>query len=566
MKTRVKFISSLLALVIIMAGAAWAQDVPKEPASPTNDATVGLVATEIDQFVNVLDWGEVKFDKAFVFMGFKQAVKNKVDLGAAFKAGPLFIGSWYQGNLGVFDGKNNKRVGTAIKEGTLPGTLGGVTTTSEHKLTKNYEADHSAVMLFGFDNIGVRAGYLRKGQNYSGKYFDNSEKDDKIITKSNEPEYLDSTVYSPKGYVNKATHRPFVDFGMNIPLGAMTLSPTASLEVEIYQGNSSPSTHTTFYGFKTVTKKDSAEKYNIKKEQKAESDAHVGITGKLGAGLALGDSLNSIFDLGYEFTVNAYDKSYKALDGTKHKVKGNYKITSDTVEEDYNRDTAGEHKITKSFGADFIKKSDFSNTLRLGYKMQKNFTDRLSLLAGIELPVTVGFEKSVTEKKDKTVTETMYIDPSEVHNNKVVTETTVYPIQTVNRLNFKVTPSIKAAVSYAAMPNRVFLNLGTEIKFLETTFTSTKESYDSFVKTTKTVTEKADGSTTTLTSTAAENKTEFLHKTVGHKEVEAKLMGGLRWNVVENFAFDLVYSATLLKNPIEWYKFQNLKLACTIKF
>ena len=567
MKTRIKFISCLLALMIIATGYLWAQAVPKDPTSPTNDATVGLTATEIDQFVNVLDWGEVKFDKAFVFMGFEQGTKNKVDLGAAFKVGSLFIGSWYQGNLGVFNSYNDKDVGTAITEGAVPGTLGGITLTAKDKLSKDYDADHSAVMLFGFDNIGIRAGYLRKGENYSGKFFGTTTMEqDSVITKSNEPQFLDSTVYSPKGYVNRATHRPFVDFGMNIPLGTMTLSPTASLEVEIYQGNSRPGTNSTFYGFQTITKKDSEKVYNITQEQKAESDAHVGIIGKLGAGLALSDTLNSVFDLGYEFTVNAYGKNYKAVDGTKHKIKGNYKITTDKVVEDYNKASAGDHVITTTFEADFIKKSYFSNTLRAGYKMQKDFTDRLSLLAAVELPITVGFEKSITEKISKTVTDTRKLDPNLVHQNNVVTKTVVSPIKTVNGVNVTVKPSIKAAVSYAAMPNRVFLNLGTKIEFLETTFTSTKESYDSFVKTTKTVTEKADGSTTTVTSTAADNKTEFLHKTVGHKEVAAELMGGLRWNVVENFAFDLVYSATLLNNPIEWYKFQNLKLACTIKF
>ena len=299
MKTRIKFISCLLALMIIATGSLWAQAVPKDPTSPTNDATVGLTATEIDQFVNVLDWGEVKFDKAFVFMGFKQGTKNKVDLGAAFKVGPLFIGSWYQGNLGVFNSTNEKDVGTAITEGTVPGTLGGITLTAKDKLSKDYDADHSAVMLFGFDNIGIRAGYLRKGKNYSGKFFGTTTMEqDSVITKSNEPQFLDSTVHSPKGYVNKATHRPFVDFGMNIPLGAMTLSPTASLEVEIYQGEDT-GTPTTFYGFQTITKKDSEKVYNITQEQKAASDAHVGIIGKLGAGLALEDSLNSVFDLGY---------------------------------------------------------------------------------------------------------------------------------------------------------------------------------------------------------------------------------------------------------------------------
>ena len=571
MKTRMRFISCLLALVIITTGAAWAQDSNTTPTSPTNDATVGLTSTEIDQFVNVIDWGKVKFDKAFVFAGFAQGTKNKVDLGAAFKAGPLFIGSWYKGNLGVFNGKNKKSVETEITQGATPGTIGNKKLTTGDDGTKSYDADHMAVMLFGFANMGIKTGYSRQGENLSGKYFDrDTEGTDNIITSSNAPEFLDSTVYSPNGYVNLATHRPFVDFGMNIPLGAMTLSPTASLEVKIHEGGKrkigAVYKHDTFYGLETVTKQDSKEKYNITKTQKAESHAHVGITGKLGTGLALGDSLNSVFNFGYDFTVNAYGKNYTAADGTKHKVIGNYIIDTDTVVEDYNKATLGEHKITSTFKADFIKKSYFSNTLKAGYKVKKDFTDRLSLLAAAELPITLSFDNSITEKIDTKITDMRYLDPSKTHKNNVETETVTSPVKTVNEVKLNIAPSIKAAVSYAAKPGRLFLNLGADIKFLQGEFKSTKTSYDSFVKNTKTVTKYNDGHTTTVTSAVSDKQSESLDKTSSHKQIEAKLVGGIRWNIVENFAFDLVYSASLLDNSFLWDNFKDLKIACTIKF
>lgn len=571
MKTRMRFISCLLALVIITTGAAWAQDSNTTPTSPTNDATVGLTSTEIDQFVNVIDWGKVKFDKAFVFAGFAQGTKNMVDLGAAFKAGPLFIGSWYKGNLGVFDGKNKKKVQTNITQGATPGTIGNKNLTTQDDGTKSYDADHKAVMLFGFANMGIKTGYSRQGKNLSGKYFDkDTEKTDNIITNSNAPEFLDSKVYSPNGYVNLAIHRPFVDFGMNIPLGAMTLSPTASLEVKIREGGMRYTGATyvldTFYGLETVTKQDSKEKYNITKTQKAESHAHVGITGKLGTGLALGDSLNSVFNFGYDFTVNAYGKNYTAADGTKHKVIGNYIIDTDTVVEDYNKANAGKHTIISTFKADFIKKSYFSNTLKAGYKVKKDFTDRLSLLAAAELPITLSFDNSITENIDTTITDTRDLNPSNAHNNNVKTITVTSPVKTVNEVKLNIAPSIKAAVSYAAKPDRLFLNLGADIKFLQGEFTSTKTSYDSFVENTKTVTKYNDGHTTTVTSAASAPRTESLNNVSSHKQIEAKLVGGIRWNIVENFAFDLVYKVSLLNSSIEWYKFQNLKIACTIKF
>ena len=583
MKTRMRFISCLLALVIITTGAAWAQDSNTTPKSPTNDATVGLTSTEIDQFVNVIDWGKVKFDKAFVFAGFEQGTNNKVDLGAAFKAGPLFIGSWYKGNLGVFDGENKKKVQTEITQGATPGTIGNkkLTTSDYDKELKKYDADHMAVMLFGFANMGIKTGYSRQGQNYSGTFFGIADgstkpegfiKNDNTATESNKPEYLSSIVYSPSGYINGAIHRPFVDFGMNIPLGAMTLSPTASLEVKIYEGSiinkpgPTPYSYETFYGLETKTEQDSKEKYKITKTQNARSHAHVGITGKLGTGLALGDSLNSVFNFGYDFTVNAYGKNYTAADGTKHKVIGNYSITTDTVVEDYNKTNAGKHTITSTFKADFIKKSYFSNTLKAGYKVKKDFTDRLSLLAAAELPITLSFDNSITEKIDTTITDMRYLNPSNAHNNNVETKTVTSPVKTVNEVKLNIAPSIKAAVSYAAKPGRLFLNLGADIKFLQGEFTSKKTSYDSFVENTKTVTKYNDGHTTTVTTAVSAPQSESLDKTSSHKQIEAKLVGGIRWNIVENFAFDLVYTVSLLDSSFWLINVNNLKIACTIKF
>ena len=70
MKTRMKFISSILMLLIIATTGVWAvdiTDVKDKPESPTNDATAGLASSEADQFMNVLDWSQVKFDKVFTY-------------------------------------------------------------------------------------------------------------------------------------------------------------------------------------------------------------------------------------------------------------------------------------------------------------------------------------------------------------------------------------------------------------------------------------------------------------------------------------------------------------------
>ena len=572
MKTKMSCISCILALII--TATVWAEDIrdtAKSPESPQNTATAGLTTAEADQFMSTTEWGEVKFDKAFIYAGFEQGKTSTLDLGAAFKAGPVYIGSWYQGNLGKYGRTKTNSVTTTIKESTT-GLLGDKKTQFQTNLNKNYTADHTAVVLVGFGSMGIKLGYKRAGENKSGKFDpalvlndppdppapDNRYGRDDII-KHSIAGGINETVYSPKGYINKAKHLPFVEFGMNVGLGRMTLSPTAGLEVYVNQESS--------YGFKTVTKKASDVNYSVMKTAKGKSDSHIGIIGKLGVGLALGDSLNSAFTFGYELTANVYGKTYKDASGKTHKVRGSYDITTDTSNDVYG--PTGTRVRTDTFNAKFTTKSSYKNKLNVEYAMQKDFTDRFSLFAGVACPITVTAEKSVETTVEEKTTVTIQLDPAKNYQNKTVKEVTTHPETTTNIVKLNIDPVIKAAVSYAAVPNRLFLNLGTEVKVLRGEYTNTKKTVNSFVNKTVETTTTANGSVTKGTSAKVENASgdkEFVMHDSKLNAVEAELKGGLRWNVVDNFAFDLVYTQLLSKKIINLTQFGDIKLACTIKF
>ena len=557
MKTKMSCISCILALII--TATVWAGDIledPKVPESPQNTATAGLTTAEADQFMSTTEWGEVKFDKAFIYAGFKQGRVGTLDLGAAFKAGPVYIGSWYQGNLGSYGRTKTNSVTTTINQSTT-GLLGDKKTEFKSKLEKNYTADHTAVVLVGFGSMGIKLGYKRAEENKSGKYFNEALAEDKII-KHSIAGGINEEVYSPKGYINKAKHLPFVEFGMNVGLGRMTLSPTAGLEVYVHQDSN--------YGFKTVTTKASDVHYSVMKTAKGKSDSHVGIIGKLGVGLALGDSLNSAFTFGYELTANAYGKTYKDASGKAHKVRGSYDVTTDTSNDVYG--PTGTRVRTDKFEAKFTTKSYYKNKLNVEYAMQKDFTDRFSLFAGVACPITVTADKKVETNVSETTTVTTYLNPANNYQNKTEKEVTTNPEKTINIVRLNIEPVIKAAVSYAAVPNRLFLNLGTEVTVLQGSYTNTKTTVNSFVsKTVKTITTD-DGSVTKETS--ATKTTPDPEESVKHEStldpVKAELKGGLRWNVVDNFAFDLVYTQLLSKKIINLSQFGEIKLACTIKF
>lgn len=551
MKTNSKWISCILALIVIGTSAVWAHT----PVSPQSEATAGLTATEVDQFMSVTDWGEVKFGKAFTFAGFEQGKETIMDIGAAFKAGPVYIGSWYRGNVGSFAGEKRKTETTKISESTA-GVLGNTHTGTSSSVYKTYNPDHTAVMLLGFGNIGINFGYLRSGKNYSGTYYDGKLQSDVTVKDSNRPEVVNKTEYSPKGYHNGARHTPFIGFGMNVGLGKMTLSPTASLEVAVQQSSE--------FGKKTTDTQTNAKVGRKAVEQQGNSSSYTAVIGKLGTALALGDSINSVLTFGYDFTVSAYgNKQYTAADGSKQKLGRTYTIMTDSFVID--RTNTSETKTSELEGSVADKKSHFSNTFSLGYNMKKDFTDRFTFLAGAEAKIKLTTNKTVSRQLYKKVERTVQLNPSKTLDSQTVTTTKEYPVQTTARTVFEFTPTVKAAVSYAAVPNRLFLNAGTEVMVFKGSHTTDSTTYSSFVNTKTVETKKDDGSVTKTTEATQTDRTQRLTKTGKVDPASVNLKGGLRWNIVENVGFDLVYSNTLLQ-AFSWTEFGDLKLACTIKF
>lgn len=580
MKTKM-YISCILALMI--TAAAWAAE---GPTSPTKAATAELNGTQADQFMDLTGWSDVKFDKLFTYAGFAQKkVKAKyvLDLGAAFKAGPVYIGAWYQGNLGkVATNENNKQVTTEISESLLhSGTLDKTKRTSTQTITKPHDAEHNAAVLVGFGNIGVRLGYARSGENKTGTYFgtkpgatpstpaEDVVKSDSVVTDSKAPHIVKKTTYDPKGYSNGASRTARVDFGMKLAAGALSLSPTVGLGVDINQASQ--------YGVETQENRDTLlNTHNITKTVKGKNETATTLNVTLGTGLDLNDSLHSAFSFGYDLGLDIYGtKKHRAADGTTKELANTYEIKTDTRDD---VETGAKLTVTDAFNATTHTKSNVKNTITLGYSMRKDFTDRLSFFAGVKAPIRFDFAKDVTNSVDtwKEVT----TDKVNQLNNRIVTTTTTGPAKTVNTTTVNLNPVLSAALSYAAIPDRVFVSFGTEVKpFGQAVIDANKQQHigyehqtqkttvSGFTQTTETKTEYPNDKARNNVSstTTAKNDTEKSIKTVtyGKAAVEVKL--GVRWNIVDAVSFDVMYNKSILE-PIEWLSIGNLKLACTIKF
>jgi len=555
-------------LALMITAAAWAAE---GPSSPQSKATASLNGTEADRFMSLTDWSTVNFDKLFTYAGFAQqnvnGNRNILDVGAAFKAGPVYIGAWYRGQFGNVNTSNNKGTTTTITESTVnPGTIDNTAHTNTARINQSHNANHDVAVLIGFSNMGVRLGYTRERENISGTYFDNAVATDTETTNSKTPGQVNGkTTYDPKGYLNDADRTGTVDFGMNLSLGTLSVSPTVGLEFKVNQDSS--------YGVRTVTTKDETlGTSDITKtvSTSSKNDTKTTLTAKLGADLGLNDSLNSNFSFGYDFGIDIYGtKKHTAADGSTIALANSYTIQTDT-----HRDvvTAANQTITDTFKATAYNKSNITNTLTVGYTMRKDFTDRLSLFAGVKAPIGFNFETEVTKGVDKTTTTTIdKVNP--LNNNTSVVETET-PATTVKTTTVTLSPSFKAALTYAAIPNRVFVSFGTEVKpFGQGTigkceFKTVKTTVNGFTKTTTTTTTYPNDSSRTTSgssTTPVASTTESANNTVKYSKVTVDVNLGVRWNIVDAVCVDLAYNKSVLE-AINWTSIGNLKLACTIKF
>ena len=572
MKTKM-YISCILALMITAAVSAEEPlAAPKGPESPQKGATASLSGNEADQFMDLTGWSDVKFDKLFTYAGFAQGSDSTVDLGAAFKAGPVYIGAWYQGQFGQVNNLNEKKVTTTVTESpVLPGTIDNINRKNEPKVSKTHTAVHNVAVLLGFGNIGVRLGYARNKENKSGTYFGGTIQNDTIVTNSKTPDQITGKkTYDPNGYINEAERVAAVDFGMNLGVKSFSLSPSFGLSFNVKQDSK--------YGVETnvITQNTSFGTHNIKTTVNGENKTKTTLNAKLGADLGLNDSLHSTFSFGYAFGIDIYGtKKHKAADGSTKELANEYTSLTDTRTD---IETGASRTVTDIFKADTKNKSNITNTITVGYALQKDFTERLSFFAGVEAPIGFNFKKTVT----KTVSEQKTVVTNHVNklNNSTETIIETSPTKTENTTTVTFNPVMRAALSYAAIPNKVFVSFGTEVKPFGKEVTdlngkkhagyehqTTKTTVDRFTQTSEKVTEYPNDATrnTRSSTTIAVAQQESQEKTVTYGKAAVDVKLGVRWNIVDAVSLDVLYNQSLL-GTINWFSISQLKLACTIKF
>ena len=119
-----------------------------EPKSMTSESTNDLFGTDVNDYLDVNEWSNVKPEKVFGFLSYETTGNGKLNFGVAVPvAGKFYLGTFFNGQVGSWkstkttqkDGKTQDDTTTQTALTTIPTDVNG----------------WSGSVLFGFDNIGI---------------------------------------------------------------------------------------------------------------------------------------------------------------------------------------------------------------------------------------------------------------------------------------------------------------------------------------------------------------------------------------------------------------------------
>jgi len=177
-------VKKIIALLVMMlfVGFVFAQ------VSNSNIATFGRFQNEADWFFSSKDWTNVNFNGVFVYSRLGANIPAGImDIGMSFKAGNLYIGAYYNGNmLGYQDGVSTISNITLYDPDTSKSTTETISISKRNKM----KVDAVYGVLVGFDTFGFKFTFedkLKIDSSNSNLNADGTGDYDEIITGSLTP-------------------------------------------------------------------------------------------------------------------------------------------------------------------------------------------------------------------------------------------------------------------------------------------------------------------------------------------------------------------------------------------
>jgi hypothetical protein len=524
---------------------------PTLPASPTsnqNKATAGVFGADVDNYMNVDNYGDVNFNKWFGYLG--GSTNGVFNLGYATRFGGksgegesgggngIYLGTYYTGNLFTTGTDETTRLTT-----TWDPVLQQLLTKADEKIyTWTYtDTNNNIAALVGLTglNMGIKVGFYENMRTFNTPYNVNrngtstvTQNVDGSITYSNN----DSLSYE----LSDGNMMPYLQWGMKLKVGSYNLLPRAYAGVNFsedkfiddYYGANRTEYQGNFIGTENI-------------QRRGYDNGYTGLTIGAGADFYLDDTM--YVGLDYYLGTNIYDRSFSAI-GKSVSVKGtinwnnanNNSTKNDYFDRTVKNDSAQiavseqsnmNHFITPVFGKEWKEKL-FGENLKLGILVQ--------------LPMSIT-SRTVSNYTDAwTKNETVYKNTNDLQNNTTtITEAHTAGTKTETS-EFNISPTVGVGVSYDLIPKKFTLNAGINVNVPSFTSTSTVTSRNG-VDSNYTKTEIGYGSgkytsNETLTVTLPGTIVDSVRTQTRWYGLSGSLAGGFVFSFNDNFALDMLFN------------------------
>jgi len=525
---------------LILASPAFSQ--VRELESNTFRATAGLFGTDVDDSMSVTDYSNVEFDKWFGFAGYGGTVP--LSIGFATELGPLYLGTWYSGNIISTTKRRTDSNWTTYSQLTQDWTakqfetyLGDRTISSNNQLQ----------VLIGVAGMGIKVGFAEQftHQEYRADTFwtnDGPDGSQRFSSNNSGGELISFVDYN--GYLF-----PEITWGMGLDLGGITLAPRVSVGFNINLDQEEFIYRPSFYVSPSGERLydggyDEAKNYTGISQDVLYPTFGVGV--KVGLGIL-------DIDVGYKMSFGVFDNKYDAA-GFSGNTAGY--ITSISASEN----------VTKSMDStttyntatiNFEDKTYWNHDIDLGVYKYADVFESLELGFGVGFGLGINTESS--ESYTRQYTKTVYESLSNPSSNYTSTSESFTHDQTFTNMGgwyrldnapwTSTTITFKPGVAFGArytFASRIQLSAGLNVTPVTITNTTTTRTSISVVGTSSSETKNADGvvtdkeETVTLatagTEAKAQNVVEVTNQLSG---LGVEFGGGLTFNFNDRMALDL---------------------------
>ena len=496
-------------------------------------ATASVFGTDVDNYMNVNNYGDVEFDKWFGYL--RGNWNGTIALGYATKFGDIYLGGYYTGNIFRSDTNETKRL-TTTWDPVLQQLDTREDETTYTQTTTN--TNNNIEALIGVAGMGIKVGFSENITTYNTPYnvSRNGTNTTRISTVTQNAD--GSITYSGNDSINyeesTSSLTPSVQWGMKLNLGSGTLAPRVNANVNFYRN--------TFIDEYYSLARTEINGKNTGQERitRAENNQDY-IRPLIGVGADYYFNDNFYVGLDYTFRIYLYSNDYSGA-GRSGSVNGTANASATLTTTNYfdRTNKSNEVNLTAS------ERSEMSHSITPTLWKTSTIGENLQLGVSFRLPVSITKRTTNGYTDLWRITETTYNDASRSNEN---TKTT-YESHTAGTKQeysyLSIGTNVGIGASYNLIPGRFTINTGVNLNPISYSNTSTVTSRNG-VNSTYSKTETGSGSNKyisdeTRTVTNPTNVQDTVENVTNWYGFSGSVVGGFVFSFYDNFALDMVAS------------------------